>query len=100
MSQVNINCFVLYCCVVVVITVPPTVRVPSKVFVERKKTAFLICEVEGNPTPIISWSPCPGKSVCDERYWNISEVQTARSNHTCTATNALGVDSATTVVGK
>ena len=73
---------------------------PSKVFVERKKTAFLICEVEGNPTPIISWSPCPEKSVCDERYLNISKVQTARANYTCTATNALGVDSATTVVGK
>ena len=76
------------------------VRVPSKVVVERKQTAFLICEVEGNPTPIMSWSPCPEKSVCDERYLNISKVQTARANYTCTATNALGVDSAATVVRK
>ena len=77
------------------------VAVPSKVFVEREQAAFVICEVEGNPTPIISWSPCSGKNVvCDERYLNISKVQTSCANYTCTATNALGVDSATTVVCK
>ena len=78
------------------------VAVPSKVFVEREQAAFVICGVEGNPTPIISWSPCSGKNVvCDERYLNISnKVQTSRANYTCTATNALGIDSATTVVCK
>ena len=77
------------------------VTLASKVFVGRKQTALLICEVEGNPTPIISWSPCYGKYVvCDKRCLNISKVQTARANYTCTATNALGVDSATTVLRK
>ena len=77
------------------------VKLPSKVFVGRGQNAFLICEVEGNPTPIISWSLCDRKNVfCDKQYLNISSVQTARTNYTCTATNALGVDSATTVLRK
>ena len=77
------------------------VTLASKVFVDREQTASLICEVEGNPTPTISWSPCSGRSVvCDEQYWNISKVLTARANYTCTATNALGVDSATTLLRK
>ncbi|XP_067030317.1 fibroblast growth factor receptor 1-A-like isoform X2 [Acropora muricata] len=75
---------------------PPMVKLPSKVFVGREQTASLICEVEGNLTPIISWSPCDGKNVfCDERYLNISKVQNTRANYTCTARNAVGVDSAT-----
>ncbi|XP_015764605.1 PREDICTED: vascular endothelial growth factor receptor 1-like isoform X2 [Acropora digitifera] len=79
--------------------VPPMVKLPSKVFVGREQTASLICEVEGNPTPIISWSPCDGKNVfCNERSLNISNVQTARANYTCTATSSLGVDSATTLL--
>ena len=73
----------------------------SIVVVGREQTVSLICEVEGNPTPIISWSPCHGQSVvCDEEYLNISKVQTARANYTCTARNALGVDSATTLLRK
>ncbi|XP_074634424.1 fibroblast growth factor receptor 3-like isoform X2 [Acropora palmata] len=79
--------------------VPPMVKLPSKVFVGREQTVSLICEVEGNPTPIISWSPCHGKDVsCVEQYLNISNVQTARANYTCTASNALGEDSATTLL--
>ncbi|XP_015749159.1 PREDICTED: lachesin-like [Acropora digitifera] len=78
---------------------PPIVTLASKVFVGREQTASLFCEVEGNPTPIISWSPCYGQGVvCDKQYLNISKVQTARANYTCTATNALGVDSATTLL--
>ena len=77
------------------------VKLPSKVFVGREQTASLICEVEGNPTPIISWSPCDGQNVfCDERYLNISKVQTARANYTCTARNAVGADSASTLLRK
>ena len=77
------------------------VAVPSKVFVKREHNAFVICEVKGNPTSIISWNPCLQKNVvCDERYLNISKVQTARANYNCTATNALGADSGTTVVRK
>ena len=77
------------------------VKLPPKVFVGREQTASLICEVEGNPTPIISWSPCDGKNVfCDEQYLNISSVETARAKYNCTAINALGVDSATTLLGK
>ena len=77
------------------------VTLASKVYVGREQTASLICEVEGNPTPIISWSPCYGRIViCDGQYLNISIVQTARVNYTCTATNALGVDSATTLLRK
>ena len=77
------------------------VTLASKVFVGREQIASLICEVEGNPTPVISWSPCHGQSVvCEEQYFNISKVQTARANYTCTATNAVGVDSATTLLRK
>ena len=77
------------------------VTLASKVFVGREQTASLICEVEGNPTPMGSWSPCDEKNVvCDGRYLNISNVQTARANYTCTATNSLGVDSATTLLRK
>ena len=83
------------------IIVHPMITLASIVFVDRKQTALLICEVEGNPTPVISWSPCHGKYVvCDKRYLSISKVQTARANYTCTATNALGVDSATTLLRK
>ncbi|XP_074633144.1 uncharacterized protein LOC141891965 isoform X3 [Acropora palmata] len=81
------------------VQVHPMITLASIVFVDRKQTALLICEVEGNPTPVISWSPCHGKYVvCDKRYLSISKVQTARANYTCTATNALGVDSATTLL--
>ena len=83
-----------------IITVPTVVTLPSKVFVGREQPASLICEVEGNPTPLISWSPCSGRSVCDKKYFNISKVQTERANYTCTATNALGVDSATAILSK
>ena len=77
------------------------VALASKVFVDREQTVSLICEVEGNPRPAISWSPCSGQSVvCDEHYLNISSVQTARANYTCTATNTLGEDSATTLLRK
>ncbi|XP_067031991.1 fibroblast growth factor receptor 3-like isoform X2 [Acropora muricata] len=78
---------------------PPMVKVRSKVFVGREQTASLMCEVEGNPTPVISWSSCYEQSVvCDGQYLNISSVQTARANYTCTARNAVGVDSATTLL--
>ncbi|XP_067056810.1 fibroblast growth factor receptor 3-like isoform X1 [Acropora muricata] len=81
------------------VQVPPVVTLASKVFVGREQTASLICEVEGNPAPIISWSPCYGQSVvCDKQYLNISKVQTARANYTCKATNPVGVDSATTLL--
>ncbi|XP_044180352.1 uncharacterized protein LOC114972267 isoform X2 [Acropora millepora] len=81
------------------VQVPPMVKLPSKVFVGREQSASLICEVEGNPTPIISWSPCSGRSVlCDEHYLNISKVQTGCANYTCTARNAVGVDSETTLL--
>ena len=77
------------------------VALSSKVFVDREQTVTLICEVEGNPRPSISWSPCYGQSVvCDEQYLNISSVQSARANYTCTATNAVGVDSGTTLLRK
>ena len=83
------------------ITVPPIITLASKVYVGREQAASLICEVEGNPAPIISWSPCYGQSVvCDRKYLNISKVQTASANYTCTATNAVGVDSATTLLRK
>ena len=75
------------------------VTLASKVFVGREQTASVICEVEGNPPPIISWSPCDGKNVfCDERFSNISNVQAARANYTCTGTNAVGIDSAVTTI--
>ena len=73
----------------------------QKVFVSREESASLKCEVEGNPTPTILWSPCDiGNLACDKQYLNISKVQTARANYTCTATNAVGVDSATTLLRK
>ena len=55
------------------ITAPPMVTVASKVYVGREQAASLICEVKGNPTPTISWSPCYGRNViCNEQYFNIS----------------------------
>lgn len=107
MSQINLKPLVLHCFGVAVFfffqfnTVPPMVSLASKVFVDREQTVSLICEVEGNPAPIISWNPCSGRSVvCDEQYLNISKVQTARANYTCTATNSVGVDSETTLLRK
>ncbi|XP_074633148.1 hemicentin-1-like isoform X3 [Acropora palmata] len=79
------------------VPVRPMVEFTSKVFVGHKQTALLVREVEGNPTPIISWSPCHRKNVCDKQYLNISKVQTARANYDCTARNALNLESATTV---
>ncbi|XP_067032676.1 fibroblast growth factor receptor 3-like isoform X4 [Acropora muricata] len=77
----------------------PKVTLAKKFFVGREQTASLICQVEGNPKPTISWSPCDLQSfLCDNEYLNISRVQTARANYTCTASNALGVHSATTLL--
>ena len=98
MSQVNLKVSVLCC--FGVITVAPVVILPPEVFVDREQPASLICEVEGSPRPLISWSPCSGGSVCDKQYLNISKVQTERANYTCTATNALGVHSATALLSK
>ncbi|XP_074634650.1 uncharacterized protein LOC141893174 [Acropora palmata] len=78
---------------------PPKVTAAQKVYVCRGQSASLNCEVKGNPTPTISWSPCDGENLlCNKQYLSIPKVQTARANYTCTATNALGVDSATTVL--
>ena len=77
------------------------VRVAQKVFVGREETASLYCEVEGNPTPTISWSPCDeGNPFCNEQYLNISQVQSARANYICTARNDVGTASGTTVLRK
>ncbi|XP_015751961.1 PREDICTED: fibroblast growth factor receptor homolog 1-like [Acropora digitifera] len=77
----------------------PKVTLAKKVFVGREQTASLFCQVEGNPKPTVSWSPCdPPHVVCDWQYLNISKVRTARSYYNCTARNAVGIDSATTVL--
>ncbi|XP_068685625.1 limbic system-associated membrane protein-like isoform X2 [Montipora foliosa] len=75
----------------------PKVTLASKFYIAREQTASLQCEVEGNPTPAISWTPCDfPSSGCDKQQLNISKVQTSRSTYTCTATNDLGSDSQTT----
>ncbi|XP_029205398.2 LOW QUALITY PROTEIN: tyrosine kinase receptor Cad96Ca-like [Acropora millepora] len=85
--------------VIVNILFSPKVTLAEKFFVGRGRNASLICQVEGNPKPTISWSHCDLPSVfCDKRYLTISKVQTARANYSCTARNALGIDSATTVL--
>ncbi|XP_015776919.1 PREDICTED: limbic system-associated membrane protein-like [Acropora digitifera] len=85
--------------VIVNILFSPKVKLAKKVFVGQGNTASLTCQVEGNPKPTISWSPCdPPHFVCDKQYFNVSKVQTARTNFNCTATNSLGTDSATTVL--
>ena len=77
------------------------VKLAQKVFVGREQNASLKCEAEGNPTPTISWSPCDVENLlCDKQYLNISKVQSARANYTCTARNYLGIAKATTVLGK
>jgi len=77
----------------------PKVTLAKKFFVGREQTASLFCQVEGNPKPTISWSPCdPPHVVCDRQYLNISKVRTARSYYNCTARNAVGIDSAITVL--
>lgn len=76
------------------------VTILQKVFVGREQNASLKCEVEGNPTPRISWSPCDEVNhPCDKQHLNIFKVLSARANYTSIATNALGTDSATTVLG-
>ncbi|XP_015751955.1 PREDICTED: fibroblast growth factor receptor 2-like isoform X3 [Acropora digitifera] len=83
----------------ITIRFPPKVILAQKVFVSREETASLCCEGEGNPTPTISWSPCDeGNTLCNEQYLNISQVQSARANYTCTATNRVGRASGTTVL--
>ncbi|XP_067030263.1 fibroblast growth factor receptor 1-like isoform X3 [Acropora muricata] len=85
--------------VIVNILFSPKVILADKFFVGRGRNASLICQVEGNPKPTISWSHCDLPSVfCDKRYLTISKVQTARANYSCTARNALGIESATTVL--
>ena len=77
------------------------VTLKKKSFVGREHNASLICQVEGNPKPTISWSGCGlPNHLCDKQYLNISIVQIARANYTCTASNYLGNDSATTVLRK
>lgn len=57
--------------------------------------------MKGNPKPTISWTHCDLPNiVCGEQYLNVSNVQMVRANFNCTATNAVGVDSASTVVRK
>ncbi|XP_067056911.1 uncharacterized protein [Acropora muricata] len=89
--------FQLRSAVQVHVVVSPKVTLRKKFFVGREQTASLFCQVEGNPKPTISWSPCdPPHVSCDKQYLNISKVQTALSNYNCTARNAVGIDSATT----
>ena len=77
------------------------VKLAQKLFVGREQTALLNCEVEGNPTPTISWSPCDAENLlCDKQILNISQVQSARTNYSCAARNYLGISIATTVLGK
>ncbi|XP_015777403.1 PREDICTED: fibroblast growth factor receptor 4-like isoform X16 [Acropora digitifera] len=83
----------------ITILFPPKVTLAQKFFVGREETASLNCEVEGNPTPTISWSPCDeGNPFCNEQYLNISRVQSARANYMCTAKNRVGAASGTTVL--
>ena len=77
------------------------VTLVQKVLVGREQNASLKCEAKGNPTPTISWSPCDvGNILCNKQYLNISKVQSPRASYTCTATNYLGIDSATTILRK
>ena len=81
--------------------VSPKVTLAKKFFVARGQTASLICQVEGNPKPTISWDRCDQPTLlCDKQYLNVSNVQTERTNYSCTASNYLGSDSATTVLRK
>ncbi|XP_068685566.1 fibroblast growth factor receptor 2-like [Montipora foliosa] len=78
---------------------PPVITIESKLFVGREQTALLNCEVEGNPTPWIHWTPCDLPSIgCDKQFLNISKVQTSRANYTCTASNYVGNHSETTLL--
>ena len=77
------------------------ITLPSKLYVEREQTASLNCEVKGNPTPSIHWSPCNLRSVCcNGQHLSIPRVQTPRANYSCTAVNTVGSDSGTTVLSK
>ncbi|XP_074633570.1 uncharacterized protein LOC141892260 isoform X6 [Acropora palmata] len=81
------------------IVVPPKVTLPKRVLVGREQTATLICEVEGNPKPNISWSGCDQPNhLCDKQYLSVLKVQNPCTNYTCTGRNYLGSDSATTVL--
>ena len=83
------------------LAVSPKVTLSEKFFVVQGKTASVICQAGGNPKPTVSWSHCDLPNVlCDKQYLNVSNVETARANYTCIARNAVGVDSATTVLSK
>lgn len=79
------------------VLLPPKVTLPKRVLAGREQTARLICEVEGNPKPNISWSGCDQPNhLCDKQYLIVLKVQNPRTNYTCTGRNYLGSDSATT----
>ncbi|XP_074633569.1 opioid-binding protein/cell adhesion molecule-like isoform X5 [Acropora palmata] len=81
------------------VLLPPKVTLPKRVLVGREQTATLICEVEGNPKPNISWSGCDQPNhLCDKQYLSVLKVQNPCTNYTCTGRNYLGSDSATTVL--
>ncbi|XP_068685561.1 tyrosine kinase receptor Cad96Ca-like isoform X3 [Montipora foliosa] len=80
-------------------TVRPMITLPSKVYAEREQTASINCEVKGNPTPSIHWSPCNLRSVCcNGQHLSIPRVQSPRANYSCTAVNTVGSDSGSTVL--
>lgn len=84
-----------------IFAVPPKVTLPKKVLIGREQTVTVICEVEGNPKPVISWSGCDQPNhLCDKQYLRVSKVQNPRTNYTCTGRNYLGSDSATIVLSK
>ena len=82
------------------ILVPPNITLQNKYYVGREKSVSLDCKVDGYPTPTITWTPCNAQeNVCGQSMLNISKVQND-GVYTCTAKNSLGINIASTSLGK
>lgn len=95
-------CFsVFFIIIISFISVSPEIKLQSMHYVEREQSASLHCQVEGYPTPTITWTPCNNLqgNVCDKSRLNVPRVK--RDNvYVCTAINSLGCDSASTKLSK
>ena len=82
------------------LSVAPRISLQNKYYADREQAVSLHCQVEGNPPPKITWTPCDHqKHACDNSFLNISKVQMS-VEYTCEAENSLNKTSAATNLSK